>query len=329
MTSDDLSAHTADLRALYPEIPARASGRLRVGAGHEIFYEECGRPDGAPIVVLHGGPGGGCSPAMRRFFDPSVWRIILFDQRGCGRSTPHASLRANTTWELVDDMERLRVRLGVDRWALFGGSWGSTLAVAYAQTYRDRVLGLVLRGVFLLTPEELAWFYGGHAGAILPEAWSRFLGHLDPHERDDPISAYHRRLVGRVRAERSAAARAWTAWESAAIDARRPMLAGRTPLDPRAADALARLECHYFLNGGFLKRPRQLLDEAPRLKGLPGAIVQGRMDLVTPPRAAIRLASAWPDASVRIVDAAGHAASDPGIIDGLVRATDALGARLA
>ena len=314
-------------RGLYPEIAARASGRLPVGGGHELYFEECGRPDGVPAVVLHGGPGGGCSPAMRRFFDPKAWRVILFDQRGCGRSTPHSSLSSNTTWDLVDDLERLRERLGVDKWVLFGGSWGSTLALAYAQRHTDRVLGMILRGVFLVTPEELNWFYGGPAGTVLPGAWAQFLDLLDLHERDAPIPAYYQRLTRRTRGERADAAKAWTAWENAAIDVRKsappPILA------PRAADALARLECHYFVHGGFLKTPYQLLNSAGRLAGIPGTLIQGRLDLVTPPRAAHELRAAWPDADLQVVSGAGHVSADPRIVDRLVRATDLYALRLS
>lgn len=322
--------HALDtLRGLYPAIEPYSAGTLSVGGGHALYIEQCGRADAPAIVVIHGGPGGACSPAMRRFFDPNAWRVILFDQRGCGRSRPYSALHANTTPHLVDDMERIRRHLGVEEWALFGGSWGSTLALAYAQAHRERVTGLIARGVFLMTPQEIEWFYGGGAGALLPEAWEAFLSHLEPHERDDPIPAYHERLTGKDRARRSKAALAWTAWESDALDPGGRRLDVARRLDPIAADALARLECHYFLNGGFLSDPNQLLDEAHKLKGLPGTIIQGRMDLVTPPRAAYALSRAWPAASLHIVPEAGHAASEPGVIDGLVRATDSLAARLS
>ncbi len=263
---------------------------------------------------------------MRRFFDPKRWRVILFDQRGSGRSSPHSSLAHNTTWTLVDDMEQLRRHLGVSRWCLFGGSWGSTLALAYAAHHLDRVTGLILRGVFLMTPAELDWFYGGGAGAILPEAWDRFLGALSPNERSAPIPAYYARLTGDDARTRAAAALAWTAWESAALDPWRgaagPRL--RQSADPAATDALARIECHFFHHNGFLNHPNEIADVSHTLTDVPGRIVQGRLDLVTPPRAAYTLARDWGAACrLTMVEGAGHAASDPGIIDGLVRATDA------
>lgn len=327
MDKNGASAHP-DRRRLYAEGAPYEVGRLRVSDGHILYYEQCGRRDGPAVVVLHGGPGGACSPAMRRFFDLSRWRVILFDQRGCGRSTPHASLHANTTWDLVEDMEALRRAVGVERWSLFGGSWGSTLALAYAARHADRIAGVIVRGVFLMTPDEVDWFYGGGAGARLPDAWRRFLAPLNPDERADPIPAYYARLTGDDPAVRARAAIAWTSWESAAIDPSRTRFEMRPP-DQRAADALARIECHYFHHGGFLDAPDQLLNAADALADTPGFIVQGGSDLVTPPGAARRLAERWPQAAFQIVDGAGHAASEPGIIDGLVRATDALVDQLA
>lgn len=312
------------LRDFYPEIRARRSGRLHVGDGHELYLEECGDPDKPAAIVLHGGPGGGCSPAMRRFFDPARWRVILFDQRGCGRSRPHGSISSNSTWDLVADMERIRRHLDIGRWTLFGGSWGSTLALAYAQANPERVDGLILRGVFLSTPEELHWFYGGEAGRMLPEAWDSFLGELDPSERRDPISAYYARLRSRNQRVRRAAAEAWCAWETAAIEAPYDVRVPSARLSPSTTYALARMETHYFHHRCFFDRPYQLLDDADRLAGLPGVIVQGRLDLVTPPRAAYQLAERWQDVRLEILADAGHAASEPPIVDGLVRATDAL-----
>ncbi len=311
-------------RDLYPEIEPFMTGRFRVDDRHELYVEQCGRRDGPAIVVLHGGPGGACSPAMRRFFNPEHWRVVLFDQRGCGRSRPQGSLIDNTTPHLVADLETLRENLEIDRWALFGGSWGSTLAVAYAQAHRSRVSGAIVRGVFLLTPEELDWFYGGGAGALLPEAWAAFLSQLDDDERDAPLPAYYARLTGEDKRVRARAARAWTRWETAALCAgRSSRLVPREP-DAGALDTLARIECHYFHHGGFLPHPHALLEKAGALSGLPGAIIQGRLDFITPPRAAWRLSQAWPEAHFSVMDQAGHAASEPAVIDALVRATDRL-----
>lgn len=311
-------------RELYPEINPEASGRFQVGQGHALYWETCGDADAPPIAVLHGGPGGGSSPAMRRFFDPARWRIILYDQRGCGRSTPRSSLEENTTWRLVEDLEKLRETLGVERWALFGGSWGSTLALAYAEAHPERVTGLILRGVFLMTPQEIDWFYRGGAGAILPEAWERFLAPVPQDARADPVAAYYALLTGEDARKRAAAARAWTSWESEALSPRERVSALRRPTDGGSIDALARIECHYFQHQGFLKSPTQLLDDAAKLARTPIHIVQGRYDLVTPPRAAWTLANALASARLEIIPDGGHAASDPGIVDGLVRATDAL-----
>lgn len=316
-------------RALYPPVEPTLTGRLPVGDGHELYWEECGRPDGAPVVVLHGGPGGGLSPAMRRFFDLKRWRVVLFDQRGAGRSTPHAGLTANTTAHLIADIERMRERAGVDAWAVFGGSWGSTLALAYAEAHPDRVLGLVLRGVFLFTPREVDWFYRGGAAALLPDAWETFLARLPPADRADPITGYHRFLITDDFNRRAPYARAWADWEGAALarSVGRRRVAARFP-EPAAADALARIECHYMAHDGFFATPDALMDGVGRIADLPCYIVQGRLDLVTPPAAAWRLARAWTGARLSLVEHAGHAALEPGLVDGLVRATDDLAARL-
>ncbi len=338
------AAKTSDgPKGLYPDIAPYASGRLDVGDGHSLYWEECGNPRGAPVVVLHGGPGAGCSPTMRRFFHPQRWRVILFDQRGAGRSTPHGGLERNTTWDLVADMERVRIHRKITSWTLFGGSWGSTLALAYCARHAAKVNAVVLRGVFLMSPGEIAWFYGGGAGAVLPEAWERFLAHLPADEHDAPIRGYYARLTSEDAHTRLAAARAWTRWESAAL--RAPLALGaplrgrwrRRPADGERAEdgageersrsgmeALARIECHYCVHNGFLDGPDALLEAAAALSDTPGYIVQGRFDLVTPPRAAWRLAKAWPSAQILIAAGAGHAASEPQIVDGLVRATDAL-----
>jgi len=295
-------------RQLYPAIRPEATGCLDVGDGHQLHFETCGRSDAPAVVVLHGGPGGGISPALRRFFDPDRWRVILLDQRGAGRSTPHASITANTTWHLVDDLERLRTHMGIDAWALFGGSWGSTLALAYAEAHPERVLGLFLRGVFLATEPEIDWFYGGGASAVLPEAWERFLAPLDEDERAAPIPAYHKRLILDDPETRRPAALAWSGWESAALSRspHRQSFGGGRRGDPAAADALARIECHYMANNCFLERPDQLMANLGAITHLPAYIVQGRIDLVTPPRTAWRLARAWPSAHLSIVEGAGQ-----------------------
>jgi proline iminopeptidase len=324
MTFDAKTSPQEPKRYLYPQVRARLSGRLKVSDGHEIYMEECGNPSAPAVIVLHGGPGGGCSPAMRRFFDPQRWRIILFDQRGCGRSRPYGALSANTTWHLVRDIEAIRDTLKLERFVLFGGSWGSTLALAYAQTHPARVSGMILRGVFLCSADEFRWFYGGEAGHILPEAWEAFLGALEPTERGAPISAYYARLTSRSQRIRREAAEAWCAWETAAINGAMEQGGMVAPLSPQATYTLARMETHYFHHSGFLERPDQLLEDAHLLAGIPGAIIQGRRDLVTPPAAAYRLAEVWEDAQLEIMSRAGHAASDPSIVDGLVRATDRL-----
>lgn len=308
-------------RLLYPPIHATDSFRLPVSGGHELHVEECGRADGLPVVTLHGGPGGGVSPALRRFFDPRRYRIILFDQRGCGRSTPHGSLENNTTDDLIDDIERIRERMGVDKWIVFGGSWGATLALAYARRHPDRCLGLVLRGVFLCTDLELSWFYRQGANMLFPDAWERLVEPLAPEERDDIIRAYYERLAEPDMVRRRPDALAWARWESALIsmtgDPSAPLA------DPVRADALARLETHYFVHKGFFERDGVLLEDVGRFNHLPGVIVQGRYDMVTPPRSAWSLARAWPRARLQMIGDAGHAAGEPGVVDALVRATDA------
>jgi len=306
---------------LYPPIEPFSRRMLAVGDGHEVYVEECGRQDGVPVVVLHGGPGGGSSPMMRRFFDPSVYRVILFDQRGCGRSRPHASVEANTTQDLLNDIERIRKELDIDRWIVFGGSWGATLALAYAQTHPKRAAHLVLRGVFLGTSAELAWFYGGGAGRFHPELWARFTDPIPEAERGDLIAAYHSRLFSGVFATETRYSRLWAEWENAlaTVDAR-PV--GETPVD--YARAFARLENHYFRNRCFLDYDGQLLAEMGKMKGVPGTIVQGRLDMICPPATAWALHRAWPKSELRMVPMAGHALSEPGIAAELVRTMNAL-----
>ena len=307
---------------LYPPIEPFDQRMIEVGDGHRVYVEQCGNPQGLPVVVLHGGPGGGCSPAMRRYFDPETWRVVLFDQRGCGRSRPHASVEANTTWHLVADIERIRGTLGIDRWAVFGGSWGATLALIYAQTHPDRAAALVLRGVFLMMREELDWFYGGGAGRFFPDLWRRFVEPIPEDERDDLIAAYNRRLFCGDTVIETRHARAWAAWENAlaAIDQRG--MGGEGPAD--YARAFARLENHYFINGGFLEADGHILARMHRIAHIPGQIVQGRYDMICPPTSAWRLAEAWPQADLSLVPLAGHALSEPGISAELVRCMNTL-----
>ena len=309
-------------RTFYPELQPHNRGRLRVSAMHEVYFEECGNPAGKPAIVLHGGPGGGISSFLRQLHDPEAYRIILFDQRGCGQSTPYAELQDNTTWALVDDMEALRRHLGVERWQVVGGSWGSTLALAYAETHPDRVTELIVRGIFTLRKSEIRWFYQEGADALFPDAWESFLAPIPEAERHDLVAAYHRRLTGPDPAEQMACARAWSQWEGSTLsllpDEKRVSDFG----SDRFALAFARIECHYFMNGGFFREDGELLANAARLKDIPGVIIQGRYDVVTPPRSAWDLHRAWPEAEFIMVADAGHTATEPGIADALVRATD-------
>lgn len=306
---------------LYPPLTPSREHRLPVSGGHTLHIEECGNPNGLPVIILHGGPGGGCNPTMRRFHDPDRYRIILFDQRGCGRSTPNASLENNTTQDLVDDIERIRRELGVERWQLFGGSWGSTLALAYAETYPARVSSMVLRGIFLLTQAELRWFYQDGCSWLFPEAFAEFQRPIPAAERDDMIGAYHRRLTSEDLSVRLAAARAWSIWEGTTLslmpEADR---VARFGADSYAL-AFARIESHYFVNAGFFRRDGELLLEAHRLTNIPGVIVHGRYDVVTPVKNAVLLNKAWQAADLRIVPDAGHAMTEPGIVHELIRAT--------
>ncbi len=313
---------TTERRTLYPEIEANATGRLRVSELHELYFEESGNPKGKPVVFLHGGPGGGSEPKQRRYFDPSVYRIVLFDQRGCGKSTPHASLVDNTTWHLVDDVEALRKHLGIEKWQVFGGSWGSSLALAYAEAHPARVTELVLRGIFLLRQREIDWFYQDGASAFYPDAWEKYLAPIPEAERGDLLMAYHRRLTSDDPEVQKAAARAWSTWE-----AQTSYLHPNADLVARAAGdtfalAFARIECHYFKNKGFLEKESQLLDDAPKIAHIPTVIVQGRYDVVCPPENAWALYRAMPEADLRFVPDAGHSAMEPGNIHELVTATD-------
>jgi proline iminopeptidase len=308
-------------RALYPELEPYRTGRLRVSAVHDLHVEECGNPRGKPVVFLHGGPGLGTGPKQRRFFDPRAYRIILFDQRGCGKSTPHASLEENTTWDLVGDMERLRVELGIERWQVFGGSWGASLALAYAQTHPERVTELVLRGIFLLRKWELDWFYQSGASAIFPDAWEAYLAPIPEAERGDLLGAYHRRLTGADPEERRRCALSWSGWEARTSFLLTDEAYVNQLGDPEIAAAFARIECHYFLHQGFFAG-REPLTQVDRFRRIPAVIVQGRYDLVCPMETAWALHRAWPEADFRIVPDAGHASYEPGITHELVEATD-------
>ncbi|WP_322410750.1 prolyl aminopeptidase [Microbacterium invictum] len=311
---------------LYPPIEPYATGQLIVGDGNRVYWEESGNPDGKPVVFLHGGPGAGTSPWHRRFFDPERYRIVLFDQRGCGRSTPHASapdadLRFNTTWHLVADIELLRRNLGIARWQVFGGSWGSALALAYAETHPERVTEVVLRGVFTLRPHELEWFYEGGAAAIFPDLWEDYLAPIPVLERSRMIEAYCRRLADPDPAVHVQAAKAWTRWEAATLTLTPDADLVSTMTDDVAATAFARIENHFFMHGGWFT-DEQLIRGATALRDIPGVIVQGRYDVCTPVMTAWDLHRAWPEAELVIVDDAGHAASEPGIAAALRAATD-------
>ena len=308
----------------YPAIRPYNSGFLRVSPVHEIYYEESGNPQGKPVVFLHGGPGGGTDPKMRRFFDPKRYRIVLFDQRGCGRSRPSASLVENTTWHLVSDIEAVRELLKIERWQVFGGSWGSTLALAYAQKHPQRCTELVLRGIFLLRRWELEWFYQdpGGAAALFPDLWEHYLEPLSAEERKDCIRSYYKRLTSEDSATLLEAARAWSIWESALSYMKLNKNYVKRAGDAEFAAAFARIECHYFTNGGFLDRETQLLDDVHKIRHIPAIIVQGRFDVVCPMRSAWDLHKAWPEAELRIVPDSGHSAFEPSTARELVKAAD-------
>ena len=312
------------MREFYPEIEPYDSYRLAVDDIHELYVEECGNPEGLPVIFLHGGPGAGLSTYHRRFFDPARSRIVLFDQRGAGKSTPHAELRNNTTWHLVADIEAIRTHLGIDRWVVFGGSWGSTLALAYAQKHPQRVLGLVLRGIFLGRPAELRWFneLDGGASQIFPERWSRFLANIPQEERGHMVEAYWRRLDSDDPSVRLAAAHAWREWEGGSTTLEHDPNEHGDFDDAHSALSVARAEVHYFRHGIFLE-PDQLLRDIGRIRHIPTTIVHGRYDIICPVTSAYELSMAWPEATLHIV-LAGHSAADPAIVDKLVEATDAL-----
>lgn len=315
------------MKDLYPEIEPYRSEQLAVDDRHTLYLEETGRPDGIPALFLHGGPGAGCESYHRRFFDPNRYRIVLFDQRGAGRSTPHADLTGNTTADLVADIERIRVHLGIDRWLAFGGSWGSTLALAYAQAHPDRVLGLVLRGIFLCRPHEIRWFYQQGASRLFPDYWEDFQAPVPAEQRADMLSAYHRLLTGEDELRRLAAAKAWSVWEGRTATLLPDARVEAHFSQAHVALSLARIECHYFMHDAFL-RPDQLLEDAPRLAGIPGVIVHGRYDAICPLENAWQLHQAWPGSELSIIANAGHSAAEPGIRARLVEATDQFAADL-
>lgn len=313
--------------SLYPEIEPYHHFRLLVAEPHRLYVEECGNPQGIPVLFLHGGPGGGCAPLHRRYFNPEQYRIVLFDQRGCGRSTPHAELAGNDTRALVADIERIRQVLGIERWLVFGGSWGSTLALAYAEQYPQRILGLILRGIFLCRPQDLHWFYQSGADRVYPDYWQDFLAPIPEAERGDLMQAYHRRLTGSDQQERERCAIAWSVWEGRCATLQPDSSIEEHYRDPQVALAFAGIENHYFVNAAFFE-PNQLLRDAHRLANIPGVIVHGRYDLVCPVEQAFDLHRAWPQAELVIVPDAAHAVTEPGITAALLQATDRFAAQL-
>lgn len=318
---DHRSGQKSAVEYLYPPIDPFDQRVMDMGDGHRIYVEQCGKPDGIPVLVLHGGPGGGCSPAMRRYFDPSVFRVVLFDQRGCGRSQPSASVANNTTWHLVRDIESIRLALGIEEFIVFGGSWGATLALIYAISHPSRVRHIVLRGVFLATQAELDWFYGGGASAFYPELWARFVSIIPPEERANLIAAYHSRLFCGNLVEESKAARLWTAWENALASVQSQSFVGDGPSD--YARAFARLENHYFVNAAFLETDGWIIQNRHKIEHITADIVQGQFDMICPPVSAYRLAQGWGNARLQIVPMAGHALSEAGISEALVAAMNA------
>ncbi|MEM9028342.1 MAG: prolyl aminopeptidase [Pseudomonadota bacterium] len=322
MGQDDKSQQI-DALPLFPVIEPYATGYLETADGHRIYYEECGRRDGTPVLIVHGGPGGGCSPLMRRYHDPSRYRIVLFDQRGCGRSKPHAALENNTTWHLIDDMELLRTTLGIENWQLFGGSWGSTLSLAYAISHPERVRNMILRGIFLMRQSEIDWFYRDGCNWLFPDAFATLVSVLSDDERSDIVSSFYKRLTGTDRAAQVEAAKAWSRWEATTLSLRSDPGRARAFTSESYAVAFARIESHYFVNLGFFGEPNYLLANVDRIRHIPARIVHGRFDVVTPVRNAWDLKQAWPEVDLNIVAGSGHAMSEPRIVSELVRATRA------
>jgi len=315
------------MQTLYPEIKPYARHELAVEEPHVLYVDESGSPDGLPVLFVHGGPGGGCDALSRRFFDPTLYRIITFDQRGCGRSTPHASLENNTTAHLIADMQRIREHLGIDKWVLFGGSWGSTLSLAYAQRYPEHVHALIMRGIFLCRPQDLAWFYQEGASRLFPDYWQDFLSPIPLEERDDLMQAFYRRLTGNDQIAQMHAAKAWSCWEGRTATLRPNHNVVERFADAHRALSMARIECHYFVNQAFLE-PDQLLRDMPKIAHLPGIIVHGRYDAICPLDNAWALHQAWPNSELQIIRDAGHSAAELGITDALIRATGEIAHRL-
>ncbi len=310
------------MRELYPPREPYKEGKLQVTKLHTVYFEESGNPQGKPIVVLHGGPGGGCPSYYRQYFNPEKWRLIMFDQRGCGKSTPHAELRENTTWDLVSDIEKIREHLGIDKWAVFGGSWGSTLSLAYSETHPERCNGLILRGIFMLRQKELHWFYQEGASNIFPDAWEEYLKPIPIEERDNLLNAYYKRLTSEDKRVRLEAARAWSIWEASTSKLLLDKSLMQTFGESAFADAFARIECHYFVNKGFFEREDQLLLNVDKIRHIPAVIVQGRYDVVCPMVSAWELHKVWSEAEFIVVPDAGHSMTEPGIQSALIDATD-------
>ncbi|MGK7920082.1 MAG: prolyl aminopeptidase [Trichodesmium sp.] len=310
------------MRELYPTIQPYKTDYLKVSDIHTIYYEECGNPQGKPVVFLHGGPGGGIIPVYRQYFDPQKWRIILFDQRGCGRSKPHAEINQNTTWELVKDIEKLRVHLSIEKWVVFGGSWGSTLALVYSQTHPESCSGLILRGIFMVRQKEISWFYQSGASNIFPDAWEEYLKPIPVAERDDLVTAYYQRLTSTDQKVQLEAARAWSIWEASTSKLIQDKNLMQGFGQSNFALAFARIECHYFINKCFFEYEDQILRNVEKIRHIPGVIVQGRYDVVCPMVSAWELHKSWPEAEFIVVPDAGHSVSEPGIKDALIKATD-------
>ena len=319
---DKFSGQKRAAQFLFPSIDPFDSMMLDVGGGHEIYVERCGNPKGKPVIVLHGGPGGGCSPVMRRYFDPKKYHVVLFDQRGCGRSKPQASVKNNTTWDLVGDIELIREKLGISDWMVFGGSWGATLSLIYAQKFPKHVANLLLRGVFLMTKPELEWFYGGGAGQFWPDVWKKFKEPIPTDEQADLIKAYNRRLFSGNLREEMEFGQYWSSWENALASIASDGISTRAPAD--YARTFARIENHYFINNGFLENKNAILDNMEKIEHIPGNIVQGRFDMICPPTSAFNLVEKWPNAKIKIIPQAGHAMSEPGISSELVKITNEL-----
>lgn len=310
------------MRELYPSREAYQEGKLQVSDLHTIYFEESGNPQGKPIVVLHGGPGGGCPSYYRQYFNPEKWRVIMFDQRGCGKSTPHAELRENTTWDLVSDIEKIREHLKIDKWVVFGGSWGSTLSLAYSETHPERCNGLILRGIFMLRQKELHWFYQEGASNIFPDAWEEYLKPIPIEERDNLLTAYYKRLTSEDKRVRLEAAKSWSIWEASTSKLFLDKSLMNTFGESAFADAFARIECHYFVNKGFFEREDQLLLNIDKIRHIPAVIVQGRYDVVCPMVSAWELHKVWSEAEFIVVPDAGHSMTEPGIQSALIDATD-------